>query len=193
MKNRLFLQFFADEGEGNEQKPNSSAKAGEANGGHEQPGYTYDQLEQIASSRADRASRTALADFFRRQGMSEDEITTAINDYKAKKLANQPNIPKIEKERDDAIKELETYKNNDILRKKGVREEDLDYVFFKVSKLVTDKLPFDKAADQFLKENVRFTSNSYRVVSGSESGSGNGNSSGTNESINDAIRRAARR
>ena len=183
---KRFLQHFADDG-GDDK---GGKDAGSDGGGNS--GYSYEQLEEIASARAERASRAALADFFRKQGMSEEDITTAINDFKEKKKASQPDVSEIEKERDAAKKELEAYKNNEILRKKGVKEEDLDYVTFKVEKMVTDKLPFEKAAEQFLKDNTRFTGNSYRVVSGAESGGG-GKAIGTNDSINDAIRRAARR
>ena len=44
-------------------------------------------------------------------------------------------------------------KNEKVLTSKGVKADDLDYVMFKVSKLVDDKTDFEKAADKFLKEN----------------------------------------
>lgn len=156
-------------------------------------GYTFEQAEEIANSRAEKATRAALADFYRKQGLSEAEITTAINEFKAKQKANQPDVAAIEKERDDAQKELQQYKNEKILSAKGVRAEDLDYVMFKVEKLVDDKTDFAKAAEKFLKDNPKYTGTSnYRVTTSSrtdEPGAG-GN---TNSSINNAIRNAVRK
>ena len=83
--------------------------------------------------------------------------------------------------------------NEKVLSGKGVKSEDLDYVMFKVSKLVDDKTTFEKAAEKYLKENPRFVgAGSYRVSTstGSES---NGSGGGMNTSINDKIRAAARR
>ncbi len=182
------LQLFADE-LGNDSEGGSEKKGG--NGGRN-AGYTYEQLEEIASSRAERASRSALADFFRKQGMSEDEITTAINDYKQKKQQNQPDIAKITQERDDAIKRLEERDQIELLRNKGVSQDDLDYVAFKVRACVDDKTTFEKAAEKWLKENPRFTKSGYRVVSSSTSGNDQDADRG-NGDINSRIRAAARK
>ncbi len=113
--------------------------------------------------------------------------------------AQRPNVDAITKERDDARAELAQMKNSQTLRQKGVREEDVDYVTFKVAALMKedDKLDFDKAATKFLKDNPRFTTagtGSYRVKTGTDgSGAGSSDPSKGNSSINDAIRRAARR
>ena len=87
MKKR-FLQHFTDGAGGTGGQggtagsgSGSGGTAGAAAGGQGSAGYTYEQLEEVAASRAERASRAALADFFRKQGMSEEEITTAINDF----------------------------------------------------------------------------------------------------------------
>jgi hypothetical protein len=188
------LQLFDDGGEGGSESQGGSAGTG--NGGQGSAGkgtYSFEQAEEIANARADRATKAALADFFRKQGMSEDEITAAIADYKAKKQASQPNVSAIEKERDDARSELETMKNSNLLRDKGVRPEDLDYVLFKVNQKITDKVDFKKAADEFLKENPRFTGQgTYRVTTSSQAG-GSGTTQTGNDFINNAIRNAARR
>ena len=83
--------------------------------------------------------------------------------------------------------------NEKLLTGKGVKAEDLDYVLFKVEKMVDDKTDFKKAAEKFLKDNPRFTSaGSYRIST--STGTGDNGSGGTvNSSINDAIRSAARR
>lgn len=183
------LNIFED---GGGEGSNGGAAGGNGGQGSTGATYSYEQAEEIANARADKASRAALADYFRKQGMSEEEITAAIADYKAKKKANQPNISAIEKERDDAQAELQQMKNEKILTQKGVRADDLDYVMFKVTKMVGDKTDFAKAAEKFLKENPKYTgSGTYRVST--STGTENQNSGNKNTSINDAIRRAIRR
>ena len=162
-------------------------------GSQTKAGYTFEQAEEIANNRAEKASRAALADFFRKQGLSEEEVTTAINDFKTKQKEKQPDADKIARERDEALKKIQDMENEKALAKKGVKAEDVDYVMFKVSKLVDNKTSFEKAADQFLKENPRYnTSNVYRVSTSSQQGT-KGEGTSVNDTINDAIRNAIRR
>ena len=180
MRYRMNLQLFDDGGGAGSGNQGGNAgtgnggqgSAGSASGAHGTGTYTYEQLEEIAGARVERSERTALANFFRNQGMTESEVTQAINNFKAERAANQPKT----------------------LSGKGVRSEDLDYVMFKVSKLVDDKTTFEKAADKFLKENPKFTGNagSYRI-STSSGNSSEGSGGNMNASINDRIRAAARR
>ncbi len=191
-KKLLMSLHIFDEGNGGNGGASGNSGSGEGSQGGN-AGYTFEQAEQIAEARAERATRSALADYFRKNGMSESEITDAIKDFKAKKEANKPNVSAIEKERDDARAELENLKNTNFLRDKGVRTEDLDYVVFKVSKLVDDKTDFKKAAEKFLKENPRYAGgNTYRV-STSTGSQENGSSGNSNASINDRIRAAMKR
>lgn len=163
------------------------------NGGQGKAGYTFEQAEEIANARAEKASRVALADYFRKQGLNEEQVTVAINDFKAKQAANKPDVSAIEKQRDDALKELEQIKNTNLLKDKGVRNEDMDYVMFKVEKLVDDKTDFKKAAEKFLKENPRYAgASNYRVSTSTQQNTG-GEGTGVNGTINDAIRNRARR
>lgn len=190
-KRRMDLQLFADGGDGGQGGNVGTGDGGQGNTG--KGTYSFEQAEEIANARADKATRAALADFFRKQGMSEEEITTAIADYKTKQKANQPNVSAIEKERDDARRELEEMRNMNFLRDKGVKTEDLDYVLYKVSKKVTDKVDFKKAAEEFLKDNPRYAGQSaYRMTTSVPAG-GSGSAADTNDSINNAIRMAARR
>lgn len=202
MKKRFFdLQLFTDGGDGGAGAAGAGANnAGNGDGGQKQStggtgsgssgiSYSFEQAEQIANTRADRAQKAALADFFKRQGMSEDEITAAIADYKTKKAAQQPNVLAIQKERDDALAKLEEMKNMEYLRGKGVKQEDLDYVLFKVNKGVDDKTDFKKSADAFLKENPRFTGKGFKVSTSTTDG-GSGQSQNANDVINASIRSA---
>lgn len=202
MKRRMDLQLFengagagsggqgGNAGTGN----GGQSSAGGASGAHGAGTYTYEQLEEIASARADKSERAALANFFRSQGMSEAEVTQAITDFKAQRAANQPNTAKLQQDLDDALKKVQQMENEKVLAGKGVKAEDIDYVMFKVSKLVDDKTTFEKAAEKYLKENPRFVNgaNSYRVFT-SASSSSEGSGGNMNSSINDRIRAAAKR
>lgn len=195
MRKRFFdLQLFTDGGEGGAGAAGAGAgTAGNGNGSQNNAGgatYSYEQAEQIAQARADRAEKAALADFFKRQGMSEDEVTAALADFRAKKAAQQPNVTAVEKERDAALAQVEEMKNTNYLRDKGVKPDDLDYVLFKVSKQVDDKTDFKKAADAFLKENSRFTGQGMKVVSTGKPDGGSGTGQTVNDSINASIRSA---
>ena len=203
MKKNIFnLQLFDDGGEGGSGAQGGNAGNGNGgqgnnsgNNGGQAGGFSFAQAEEIANARAQRAEKAALSSYFKQQGMSEAEIEQAIADFKANKAKNQPNIAAIEKERDDANKELQALKNQATLRSKGVRDEDIDYVQFKVDAMMKedDKLDFDKAVSKFLKDNPRFSSaGSYRVKTGTDGSQGNGGAGADgNTSINNAIRRAA--
>ena len=196
MKNKFMnLHIFEEGGNGGDgNTAGQNGNSGNGNGSQSgNAGYTFEQAEEIANNRAEKASRAALASFYRQQGLSEEQITTAIADFKAKQKAQQPDVDTITRERDAAQKELQELKNEKILTGKGVKADDLDYVMFKVSKLVDDKTDFTKAAEKFLKENPKYTgAGTYRVST--STGSDNQDTGGSvNMNINDRIRAAARR
>lgn len=206
-KRKMILQMFEDgagSGAAGGQAGGTGAgdggqngNAGSASGAHGTGTYTYEQAEEIASARANKAERAALVNYFRSQGMTEDEVTQAIRDFKEQKAKRQPNTEQMQHDLDEALKENARMKNEKILAEKGVKSEDLDYVMFKVEKMVDDKTDFKKAAEKYLKENPRFAvggrgTGTYRVSTGSQS-SGNGGEGNPNDSINAAIRRAAGR
>ena len=197
MKKKLLfdLQLFTDGGDGGTGTGAGSAGNGDGGqkgnaGGTGSGGYSFEQAEEIAEARADRASKAALASYFKQQGMSEEEITAAINDYKQKKAKNQPDVSAITQQRDDALKRVAEMENMDYLRSKGVKQEDLDYVLFKAGKNVNDKTDFKKAADAFLKENPRYTGRGYTVVSTGTPDGGSGTGQNANDIINSSIRAA---
>lgn len=195
MKKRKFdLQLFTDGGEGGADTTGAGAgTAGNGNGGQNNAGgasYSYEQAEEIANARADRAEKAALASYFKQQGMTEDEVTAALADFKAKKAAQQPDVAAVEKERDSALKKVEELENLNYLRDKNVKPDDLDYVFFKACKRMDDKTDFKKAADAFLKENPRYMGNGYKVVSTGKPDGGSGTGQTANDSINASIRSA---
>lgn len=187
------LHLFDEGGQSGDGGQGSSGNNGNGSQVNAGTTYTYQQAEEIASARAQRAEQAALKSFFQQQGMSENEVTAALKKFREDRERNKPNLSAIEQERDNALKELEQVKNEKILSSKGVKAEDLDYIMFKVSKLVDDKTDFKKAAEKFLKENPKFTgAGSYRVsTSAGTETQGSGGS--MNSSINNAIRMAVKR
>lgn len=186
---KTFLNRFEEPGDGNEPSPAGGSGGSTA-------GYTYEQLEEVANARAERASRAALADFFRKQGMTETQVTEAIEGYKKQKKENEPNISALEAERDKYKKEAETFRNKETLAKKNVLAEFVDFVQFEANKLVTDKVTFDEAADQFLKDHPKYASTSastgMRVNTTPPGGSSSAGESANSE-INKIIRGAMKR
>lgn len=188
MKRSILFNLFDGEGDG------GSGSAGSGNGSQGNTGatYSFEQAEEIANARAERAEKAALKSYFKQQGMTEEQVNEALADYREKQKNSKPDVTKIQGERDQALKELQEIRNQSVLTKKGVKEEDLDYVMFKVSKMVDDKTDFTKAADKFLKENPRYSGTGYRISTGTQPEGGAGGKT-SNEDINAAIRQAARR
>lgn len=184
MKRKLNLQLFGD-GDGER----TSGTAGKETHGS----YSFEQAEEIASARAERAEKAALSNFFTQQGMSRQEAEEAFKDYKAKKEASKPNVSALERERDEAKSKLAALENQNLLRQKKVREDDLDYVTFKVSQMVDDKTDFNAAADKFLKDNPRFGEQIRIRVSTGVSGNGNTDTRTDDEKMNDSLKAAFKR
>lgn len=195
MKNRMFmnLQFFADGGEGGTGGDQGGNVGTQTGGNSNHATYSYEQAEEIANARAQRAEQAALKSYFQQQGMSQEEVTQALADYRQKKQSQQPNVSAIQKERDDALAKVTQYENEKILVGKGVKQEDIDYVVFKVNKLVTDKKGFKTAAEEYLKENPRFTGQTYKMSTGATTGNASSGTEAKNEAMNNMIRNAFRR
>lgn len=194
MRKKFFdLQIFAGEGDsGAGAGAVGNADIGQKGGTGAAGGamYSQGQVDQLAEARANLAVKTALSEYFQKQGVSEDEAAAALADFKAKKAGQSPDVAAVEKERDEALAQVEEMKNTNYLRDKGVKADDLDYVLFKVGKRVDNKTDFKKAADTFLKENPRFTGQGYKVVSTGKPDGGSGTGQTVNDSINASIRAA---
>lgn len=158
------------------------------------PSFSFAQVEEFAAARADRATKAAIGDFFRKQGMSEDQVTAAIAAYKAEQAAKAPDVDKITKERDEALARVTDLERAAKLREKGVRDADADYVLFKVRGMLEkdEKLDFDKAVDAFLKDNPRFTkaASGYRVNTSTEDAGGKGGGADKSAEVIGALRSA---
>lgn len=86
MKKKLLfsLQLFTDGGDGGTGTGAGSAGNGDGgqkgNAGGTGPGgtYSFEQAEEIANARADRAEKAALTSYFKQQGMTEDEVKALV-------------------------------------------------------------------------------------------------------------------
>lgn len=174
------------------------AKAAQASGG-----YSYAQAEEIATARAQKAERAALASYFKQQGMTEDEVTNAIKAYKAAQKAKEPDVGTLTRERDEARAKVAAYEQKEALGKKGVKAEFAEFVAFKARELMAkdDKLDtFDKAAEKFLKDNPHYASQgtkpaSYKIKTATDANAGGGQDKAaeTKAALNVAIKQLARR
>ena len=191
MRKRINLQLFADGSEGG--AGSQGGNAGSDNGGQRSAGaaYSFEQAEEIANARAQRAEQAALKSYFQQQGMTEDEVRAALEEYKTKKERQKPNVSAIEQERDEALTKLQQYEHEKVLAGMKVKAEDLDYVLFKVNALVTDKKDFKAAAAEWLKDNPRYKDGgTYRMSSGTAAADGSKGADTGNEAINNMIRGA---
>lgn len=195
MRKKLDLQLFADGGEGGSGA--QGGNAGSGNGGQAgnaggNGSYSFEQAEEIANARAQRAEQAALKSYFQQQGMTEEEVRVALTDYRANKEKQKPDVSALERERDIALSELAQLRNEKVLLGLNVSTDDMEYVMFRVDKLVTDKKDFKTAAEEFLKENPKFKEGgaAYRASAGAASGGAGGGLETGNESINGMIRSA---
>lgn len=127
------------------------------------------------------------------KGMPSEEELTAFRTWKGNQQTEQDRWNTLTDERDTARNqlsaaqaELEQYKREKLLLSKGVAADDVDYYAFKIGKLVTDTVTFEKAAEQFLAEKKPGT---VRVNFSAPVG-GNGSAKTANEAMNALIRGA---
>ncbi len=111
--------------------------------------FTQAEMDSIIGKRLAKAMK----------GMPGEEELTAFRAWKQSQQTENEKMDALQRERDEsaaaltaAQAELEQYKREKYLLSKGVNGEDVDYYAFKIGKLVSDELTFEKAAEQYLKE-----------------------------------------
>lgn len=145
--------------------------------------FTQAEVDAVVERRLARAMK----------GMPTSDELTAFRSWKDSQQSEQERWDSLTKERDDAQTaltaaqaELEQIKRERYLIGKGVPADDVDYYAYKISKLVTDKVTFEAAADAYLQE-----SGSAKVrVDMTGSLGGSGKTLTANESMNALIRGA---
>lgn len=86
------LQFFAegDGGEGGNQEPPSNTSQSGAQS------FDYDKLASIIAGKQSVAEDTILKNYFKQQGLSQDEMNQAISSFKEQKAKNTPDVAGIQ-------------------------------------------------------------------------------------------------
>lgn len=146
--------------------------------------------QQAAEQEPDSQQNRKSADQQQEKLFTQADVDRIVGNRLARMKQDLEITDAYRRERDEARRELEQYKNNAFLKEQGVREEDQDYVTFKVMQLVDDKTDFRQATEKFLKENPRFTGRGFRVVSTGSSGRNSGSDFGSSGADDADIRKA---
>lgn len=151
----------------------------------EEPEKTFTQTE-VDALIARRLERE------RKKYPGEEELN-AFRSWREDRQNDRNALEALTRERDGARSalsaaqaELERMKRERFLTEKGVPEEDVDYCVFKIGKLAEDGLPFEQAAEAFLREQGR---SRVRLELGAGL-SGGGRAGTANEEMNAMIRGA---
>ena len=106
------LQFFAepaeDEGAGGQTGQQAGGNGGIRNGQLQQnaPAFDYDKLANIISGKQTVTEDTVLKNYFKQQGLSQDEMNSAISAFKAEKAKNTPDANALQNQLSIANKAL---------------------------------------------------------------------------------------
>lgn len=138
-------------------EPNSTTQATEANNPATAPEtapektFTQAEVDSIVGKRIAKAMK----------GVPGEEELTAFRAWKESQQTEREKQEQRDKELSEsktalsaAQSELEQLKRERFLLDKGVPAGDVDYYAFKIGKLVSDAVDFEKAAEQFLKEHT---------------------------------------
>lgn len=111
--------------------------------------FTQAEVDKIVGRRIASAMR----------GMPTSDELTEFNAWKAHKGEDAQALATVTQERDTANsalaaanEKITAYEREKSLLKRGIAAEDVDYYAFKIGKMVTDKLDFEAAAEQFFKD-----------------------------------------
>lgn len=107
---------------------------------------------------------------------TQTDVDRIINNRLARQKQDMETADTYRRERDDARRELEQYKNDAFLKEKGVSEQYRGYVSFEASKLVDGNTNFQQAVEKFLSSHPTYAGRGYRVVSTGSSNVSHGSS-----------------
>ena len=87
------LQFFAEPGEGaGNNGGNGGAQEPPTNPQNQSPQFDYEKLAGIIAGKQSVAEDTVLKNYFKQQGLSEDDMKQAISAFKQQKAQSQPDV-----------------------------------------------------------------------------------------------------
>lgn len=151
--------------------------------------FTQAEVNEIVSQRLERQKKK----------FPTDEELSAFRTWKESQQTEKERWDSLAAERDTARTELaaanaelEQYRRERFLMSKGVSAEDVDYIAFKVGKLVNDTMDFETAAAAWLKEHAPKepdpAAGRIRVEMAAPLGGGNPPKASINDRINNMLR-----
>ena len=104
MKQRIpmNLQLFADGGTGESNEDQNNVQSNTQNA----PQFDYEKLASIISGKQTVTEDTVLKNYFKQQGLSAEEMTSAISAFKAEKAKNTPDAAALQSQLAQANKAL---------------------------------------------------------------------------------------
>lgn len=100
MENRLAmdLQYFAEAGDAAGTQEGTRNGQQQNNQNQQTPSFDYEKLASIISGKQTVAEDTVLKNFFKQQGLSQEEMNQAIRAFKEEKAKNTPDVGRIQTE-----------------------------------------------------------------------------------------------
>lgn len=86
------LQFFAEPGEGDGNGGSNQDPGSNTEQQNQTPQFDYEKLANLINGKQSVTEDTVLKNYFKQQGLTEDEIKQAISSFKEQKAANQPDV-----------------------------------------------------------------------------------------------------
>lgn len=86
------LQFFAEPGDGAGDDGGNGGQEPPANQQNQTPQFDYEKLAGIIAGKQSVAEDTVLKNYFKQQGLSEDDMKQAISAFKQQKADSQPDV-----------------------------------------------------------------------------------------------------
>ena len=112
----------------------------------EEKTFTQDELNSIVQERLNKAKK----------GIPSQEELKAFNDWKESQKTEAEKNAEKEKENQQVLTERDNLKRENLLLRKGVKDDDIDYVLYKVSKLDGE---FEDNLTQYLTDNPKYLKN----------------------------------
>lgn len=89
------LQFFAEGGEGGAGGEGTTQQQTQQ---VQTPQFDYEKLATLITGKQSVTEDTVLKNYFKQQGLTEDEIKQAISSFKEQKAANQPDVTALQQQ-----------------------------------------------------------------------------------------------
>lgn len=107
------LQYFAEGGDAAGTQESTGSGQQQNNQNQQTPSFDYEKLASIISGKQTVAEDTVLKNFFKQQGLSQEEMNQAIRVFKEEKAKNTPDVAALQTELANTNKALIESKINE--------------------------------------------------------------------------------